>query len=232
MSIHIGAEKGAVAETILLPGDPLRAKYIAENFLNDVVCYNKIRGMYGYTGYYKGKKVSVQGSGMGIPSISIYVHELISEYTVKNLIRIGSCGAMQPDIKLRDILLAMTASTDSNINKLRFNGMDYAPTANFKLLNRAYNAAVKKGINIRAGNILTSDTFYNDNPDSWKLWAKYGVLAAEMETSSLYTIAAKFNVNALSILTVSDSMVTGEATTSQEREKTFTQMIEIALELV
>ena len=232
MSIHIGAEKGAVAETILLPGDPLRAKYIAENFLNDVVCYNKIRGMYGYTGYYKGEKVSVQGSGMGIPSISIYVHELISEYTVKNLIRIGSCGAMQPDIKLRDILLAMTASTDSNINKLRFNGMDYAPTANFKLLTRAYNAAVKKGINIRAGNILTSDTFYNDNPDSWKLWAKYGVLAAEMETSSLYTIAAKFNVNALSILTVSDSMVTGEATTSQEREKTFTQMIEIALELV
>ena len=231
MSIHIGAKEGDIASTVLLPGDPLRAKYIAENFLTDAICYNEVRGMYGYTGTYKGKRISVQGTGMGIPSISIYVNELITSYKVKNLIRIGSCGSMQADIKIRDVILAMSASTDSHINKIRFNGMDYASTANFDLLKKAYDIAIEKGISIKVGSVLTSDTFYNDDPNSWKHWANYGILAVEMETAVLYTLAAKFKVNALSILTVSDSLVTREETTSEERQKTLNQMAEVALEL-
>ena len=232
MSIHIGAKEGDIASTILLPGDPLRAKYIAENFLTDAVCYNEVRGMYGYTGNYKGKRVSIQGTGMGVPSISIYLNELITTYKAKNLIRIGSCGSMQPYIKIRDVILAMSASTDSHVNKIRFNGMDYASTANFNLLKKAYDIALEKDIPIKVGSVLTTDTFYHDDPDSWKHWANYGVLAVEMETAALYTLAAKFKVNALSILTVSDSLVTREETTSEERQKTFNQMVEIALELV
>lgn len=231
MSIHIGAKEGEIASTILLPGDPLRAKYIAENFLTDTICYNEVRGMYGYTGAYKGKRISVQGTGMGIPSVSIYLNELITGYKAKNLIRIGSCGSMQPDIKIRDVILAMSASTDSHINKIRFNGMDYAPTANFDLLKKAYDIALEKDIPIKVGSVLTTDTFYHDAPNSWKHWANYGVLAVEMETAALYTLAAKFKVNALSILTVSDSLVTREETTSEERQKTFNQMVEVALEL-
>jgi purine-nucleoside phosphorylase len=231
MSIHIGAKEGDIAGTVLLPGDPLRAKYIAENFLTDANCYNKVRGMYGYTGVYKGKRVSIQGTGMGIPSISIYLNELITQYKAKNLIRIGSCGSMQPDIKIRDIILAMSASTDSHINKIGFNGMDYAPTANYNLLKRAHDIASKKDIALKIGSVLTTDTFYNDDPNSWKHWANYGILAVEMETAVLYTLAAKFKVNALSILTVSDSLVTREKTASEERQKTFNQMVEIALEL-
>ena len=231
MSIHIGAKEGDIASTVLLPGDPLRAKYIAENFLTDAICYNEVRGMYGYTGTYKGKRISVQGTGMGIPSISIYVNELITNYKAKNLIRIGSCGSMQADIKIRDVILAMSASTDSHINKIRFNGMDYSSTANFDLLKKAYDIAIEKGISIKVGSVLTSDTFYNDDPNSWKHWANYGILAVEMETAVLYTLAAKFKVNALSILTVSDSLVTREETTSEERQKTFNQMVEVALEL-
>ena len=231
MSIHIGAKKGDIASTVLLPGDPLRAKYIAENFLTEAICYNEVRGMYGYTGTYKGKRISVQGTGMGIPSISIYINELITNYKAKNLIRIGSCGSMQADIKIRDVILVMSASTDSNINKIRFYGMDYASTANFDLLKKAYDAALKKNIPIKVGSILTTDTFYNDDPNSWKHWANYGILAVEMETAALYTLAAKYKVNALSILTVSDSLVTREETTSEERQKTFSQMIEVALEL-
>ncbi|HDK26205.1 MAG TPA: purine-nucleoside phosphorylase [Candidatus Atribacteria bacterium] len=232
MSIHIGAKEGDIASTILLPGDPLRAKYIAENFLTDAVCYNEVRGMYGYTGNYKGKRVSIQGTGMGVPSISIYLNELITTYKAKNLIRIGSCGSMQPYIKIRDVILAMSASTDSHVNKIRFNGMDYASTANFNLLKKAYDIALEKDIPIKVGSVLTTDTFYHDDPNSWKHWANYGVLAVEMETAALYTLAAKFKVNALSILTVSDSLVTREETTSEERQKTFNQMVEIALELV
>jgi len=231
MSIHIGAKEGDVASTVLLPGDPLRAKYIAENFLTDAICYNEVRGMYGYTGTYKGKSVSIQGTGMGIPSISIYVNELITNYKAKSLIRIGSCGSMQADIKIREVILAMSASTDSHINKIRFNGMDYAPTASFNLLKRAHDIALEKDIPIKIGSVLTSDTFYNDDPNSWKHWANYGILAVEMETAVLYTLAAKFKVNALSILTVSDSLVTKEETTSEERQKTFNQMVEVALEL-
>ena len=232
MSIHIGAKEGDIASTVLLPGDPLRAKHIAENFLTDAICYNEVRGMYGYTGTYKGKKISVQGTGMGIPSISIYLNELITNYKAKNLIRIGSCGSMQADIKIRDVILAMSASTDSHINKIRFNGMDYASTANFGLLKKAYDIALEKDISVKVGSVLTSDTFYHDDPNSWKHWANYGVLAVEMETAVLYTLAAKFKVNALSILTVSDSLVTREETTSEERQKTFNQMVELALELV
>jgi purine-nucleoside phosphorylase len=230
MSIHIGAKENEIASTVLMPGDPLRAKFIAENMLDNVICYSEIRGMYGFTGNYKGKRVSVQGSGMGVPSISIYVNELISSYNVKNIIRVGTCGSFKAEVKVRDIILAMASSTDSSINKIRFNGMDYAPTASFKLLNKAYEIAKTKGIDAKVGNILTCDTFYGDDPNAWKLWANYGVLAVEMETSALYTLAAKFNINALTILTVSDSLVTNELTTSEERQKTFTQMIEIALE--
>lgn len=231
MSIHIGAKENEIASTVLMPGDPLRAKFIAENMLENSICYSEIRGMYGFTGTYKGKRVSVQGSGMGVPSISIYTNELITSYNVKNIIRIGTCGAMQPDIKVRDIILAMSSSTDSSLNKIRFHGMDYAPTASFKLLMKAYESAKEKGIAVRAGNILTADSFYGDDPDSWKLWAKFGVLAVEMETSALYTLAAKYNIDALTILTVSDSMVTHELTTAEERQNTFTKMVEIALEL-
>ncbi len=231
MSIHIGAKEGDIASTVLLPGDPLRAKYIAENFLADAICYNEVRGMYGYTGLYKGKRISVQGTGMGIPSISIYVNELIANYKTKNLIRIGSCGSMQADIQIRDVILAMSASTDSSINKICFHGMDYASTANFVLLKKAYDCALEKDISVKVGSVLTTDTFYSDDPNSWRHWANYGILAVEMETAVLYTLAAKFKVNALSILTVSDSLVTKEETTSEERQKTFNQMVEIALEL-
>jgi len=231
MSIHIGAKEGEIAKTVLLAGDPLRAKNVAETMLEGATCYNNIRGMLGYTGTYKGKRVSVQGSGMGIGSIGIYASELITFYGVENLIRIGSCGAMQPEIKLYDIIIAMTASTDSSFNKVVFNGMDYSPAADFSLLKRAYDAACVKGIDARVGNILSTDTFYSENPDGWKLWAKYGVLAVEMETTALYSIAARHRARALTILTVSDSLVTGEKTSSQEREKSFTGMVEIALEL-
>ncbi|HBG15635.1 MAG TPA: purine-nucleoside phosphorylase [Firmicutes bacterium] len=231
MSIHIGAAVGEVAETVLLPGDPLRAKFIAERYLEEVFCYNQVRGMYGYTGKYNGKRVSVQGSGMGMPSLSIYAHELITCYGVKKLIRVGTCGAMQPEIKVRDLILAMSASTNSHVNRLRFQGMDYAPTASFELLQQAYTVACAKGIKVRAGNIFSTDTFYNEVPELWKLWAKFGVLAVEMETAELYTLAAKFKVNALSVLTVSDSLVSSVETTADEREKSFTEMMEIALEI-
>jgi purine-nucleoside phosphorylase len=231
MSIHIGAEKGEIAKTVLLPGDPMRAKFIAENFLEDAKCYNEVRGMYGFTGKYQGKTISVQGTGMGMPSLSIYVNELISFFGVENLIRVGSCGSMNEKAAIRDVILAMGACSNSKINELRFSGADFAPIASYHLLNRAYQAATEKGKNVKVGNILSSDSFYGDDPESWKVWNRYGVLAVEMETAELYTLAAKFGVNALTILTVSDSVINGEATSSEEREKTFTDMIEIALEL-
>ena len=232
MSIHISAEPGDIAPTVLLPGDPLRAKYIAENYLKETYCYNQIRGMHGFTGRYKGKLISVQGTGMGIPSISIYLHELITQYQARNLIRIGSCGSLQSEIKVRDIILAMSASTDSSMNKIRFQGKDYAPTACYQLLRKAEKIAEQNHLGINIGNVLTTDIFYHDNPNHWKIWATYGALAIEMETAALYTIAAKFKARALSILTVSDSLITGEETTSEEREKTFNQMAEMALDLV
>lgn len=229
MSLHIAAKSGEIAKTVLLPGDPLRARHIAETMLENAICYNEIRGMLGFTGYYKGKKVSVQGTGMGIPSIAIYAHELISSYKVRSLIRVGSCGAIQPDLKLRDIILAMSSSTDSSFNKRRFRDMDYAPTASFHLLKKAYDVATNFGIEVKVGGILSSDNFYNADLEEWKLWADYGVLAIEMETTALYSIAAKNKVDALTILTVSDSLVTGEDEPADAREKAFTQMFEIAL---
>ena len=231
MSLHIGASKEDIAETVLLPGDPLRAKFIAENILKNAVCYNEIRGMYGFTGIYKGKRVSVQGTGMGIPSHLIYVTELIKEYNVKKLIRIGTCGSIQSDIKIRDIILAMSASTDSSFNTYTFGGRIYAPTANFELLQKAYKITLKLDKNPKVGNILSSDIFY-DEPDFLKIWAKYGVLAVEMETAALYTLAAEFGVKALTILTVSDNLITDEHISVEERQKKFNEMIKIALELV
>ena len=232
LQYHIRCRPGDVAETVLLPGDPLRAKFLAEKYLEDAVCYNQVRGMLGYTGTYKGRRVSVQGTGMGMPSHSIYVHELICDYGVKQLIRIGSCGALQPDIALRDIILATCSSTDSSMNRIRFVRKDFAPPASFRLLKQAYDFAEKHAISVRVGNILSSDSFYDDDdPGSWKLWASYGVLAVEMETSALYTLAARFGVDALSILTVSDSIVSGEAAPAEDREKTYTDMMEIALDL-
>jgi len=231
MSLHIEAKKGEIAETVLLPGDPLRAKWIAETFLNEVVLYNDVRGMLGFTGTYKGNRISVQGTGMGIPSTLIYTHELINEYGVKNLIRVGSAGSYQKDVKIRDIVIAMSASTNSGLNTMRFNGADYAPTASFKLFKKAIEIADNKNIPIKAGGILSSDEFYADDFESYKKWAAYGILCVEMETSGLYTVAAKHNVNALSILTISDSLVTKEKTSADEREQTFKEMIEIALEL-
>ena len=230
MSIHIGAKLGDIAETVLLPGDPKRAKWIAENYLENPFCYTDIRGMLGFTGTYKGKKVSIQGTGMGIPSISIYITELMKDYGVKNLIRVGSAGSYQKDVKVRDVVIAMSTSTDSNINNRRFNGANFSPTANFELFKTALKVAEEKNIKIKAGNVLTSDEFYNDNSDYYKKWADFGVLAVEMETAGLYTLAAKYKTRALSILTISDSLVSPEITSAEEREKTFSEMIELALE--
>lgn len=229
MSVHIGAKLGEIAETVLLPGDPLRAKYIAETFLEDTHMYNEVRNMFGYTGTYKGYPISVQGTGMGVPSISIYVNELINSYDVKKLIRVGTAGAIQKDVKVRDVILAMSASTDSQMNRLTFGGIDYAPTANFELLLKAHQAGVAKGLQLKVGNVFTADHFYNDNSDLEK-WAKYQILAVEMETAALYTLAAKFSRQALSVLTISDHIITGEETTAEERQTTFNDMIEVALE--
>ena len=231
MTVHIGAKKGDIAETILLPGDPLRARFVAEKYLNNPVCYNEVRGMYGYTGYYKGKRISVQGTGMGMPSIGIYSHELIVDYGVKNLVRIGSCGSFNKNIKVRDVLLAMSASTNSNFASQYDLPGTFAPTASYELLEKAKKNADEKGIPVKVGNILSSDIFYDANPDAWKKWAAMGVMGVEMEAAALYMNAAKLGANALAILTVSDSLVTHELTTSEEREKTLTDMMEIALEL-
>jgi len=225
------AKKGVIAETILLPGDPLRAKFIAETYLEDVVQFNTIRNAFGYTGTYKGKKISVMGTGMGMPSIGIYSYELIHFYGVKNLIRIGSCGALQENLKLYDILIGMGACTNSNYQKQYNLPGSFAPIASYELLQKAVDTAKKANTKVHVGNILSSDIFYDDDQDSWKQWAKMGVLAVEMEAAALYMNAIKAGVNALCILTVSDSLVTHEVTTSQERQNAFTKMMEIALEL-
>ncbi|WP_445491145.1 purine-nucleoside phosphorylase [Niallia sp. 03133] len=229
MSVHIGAKENEIAETVLLPGDPLRAKYIAETFLENATCYNEVRNMFGYTGTYKGKRISVQGTGMGVPSISIYINELMASYNVQNLIRVGTCGAIQQDVKVRDVILAMSASTDSQMNRLTFGGVDFAPTANFELLKKAYDTGVEKGLSLKVGNVFTADMFYNDNSELEK-WAKYQILAIEMESAALYTLAAKYNRKALSVLTVSDHILTGEETSADERQTTFNDMIEVSLE--
>lgn len=229
MSTHINAPEGAIAQSILLPGDPLRAKFIAENFLENPVCYNEVRGMFGFTGTYKGKKVSVQGTGMGQPSLSIYVNELFQFYNVQTAIRVGTCGAINKDIHVRDTILANSACTDSAIITQRFGNLHYAPSANFDLLYTAYNKAKENNINVAVGPCASSDLFYDDN-SNWKKWAEYGVLGVEMEAAELYTLAAKYNRKALAILTVSDHIITGEQTTAEERQVTFKDMIKIALE--
>jgi purine-nucleoside phosphorylase len=233
MSTHIGAEAGQIAERVLLPGDPLRAKWIAETYLKDARCYSTVRNMLGFTGTYDGVEVSVQGSGMGMPSASIYAHELINDYGVKALIRVGSCGAIQDSLKLRDVVAAIGSSTDSNMNRARFDGLiDYAPVADFGLLRTAVDVAAAQGIAMRVGPILAADAFYTDRPDLYDRLADYGVLAVEMESAALYTIAARFGAKALTLLTVSDHIKTGERTTAQEREQTFSQMVEVALKTI
>ncbi|MCH5290987.1 MAG: purine-nucleoside phosphorylase [Treponema sp.] len=232
MSTHINAPEGAVADAVLLPGDPLRAKFIAEHFLENATCYNEVRGMYGFTGTYNGKRVSVQGTGMGQPSLSIYVNELFQFYGVQTAVRVGTCGAIQPDIALRDVVLAQGACSDSGLNTMRFNGLHFAPIADFGLLRRAADsAAAVTGKPAHVGLCVSSDLFY-DTAENWKLWARYGALGVEMETAELYTLAAQFHRRALSVLTVSDHILLGGQTTAEERQKTFTGMVTIALETV
>lgn len=228
---HNSAIKGQIAETVLLPGDPLRAKFISENFLNDAESFNAVRNMFGYTGTYNGRKVSVMGTGMGCPSIGIYSYELIHIYGVKNLIRVGSCGAFDPKLNLYDIVLAIGASTDSNYaSQYKLPGT-YSATASWELLSRAKKIADDAGIPATVGNVVSSDIFYNDDPESWRGWAKMGCLAAEMETFALYCNAARAGANALTILTVSDSIANHTETTPEQREKGFKDMMKIALEL-
>ena len=227
MSLHIAAKPGEVAERILLPGDPLRAKWVAENFLTDPVQYNSVRNMFGYTGNYKGERVSVQGSGMGIPSISIYVHELFTEYNVQRAIRIGTCGAIQDETKVGDLILALSASTDSAINRRATNGLDFAPHCDFHLLKSAYEVAKKYRVHV--GGVSSMDQFY-DTTDALAKLREYNVLALEMEASALYTLAARFKRQALAVLTVSDHVITHEAMDATARERTLKEMVEVGLE--
>lgn len=228
---HINAEKGDIAETILLPGDPLRAKFIAETYLENPVLFNEVRNMFGYTGTYKGKRISVMGTGMGTASIGIYSYELIHEFGVKNLIRIGSCGAYSEDLELFDIVLGMGASTNASYADQYEIPGTFSAIASWDLLYKAKKIAEEKNIDVKVGNILTSDIFYNDTPNVYEKWSKMGILAVEMEAYALYCNAAEAGVNALTILTVSDSLVKEMRTTTEQREKSFTQMMEIALEL-
>ena len=233
MSLHIDAKDGEIAETVLASGDPLRAKFIAENFLEKVHCYNEVRNMLGFTGYYKGKRVSVQGTGMGQPSLAIYAQELVDAYQVKKIIRVGTCGALEEGIDLGQVIMAQGSSTDANINKLTFHGLDYAPLADFDLLLEAYQKAGELGIPVRVGGIFSTDFFYFKNdPERWGPWREHGILCTDMETSMLYTLSAKAGVKALSILTVSDNIITGAASSVKDREQAFASMVEIALEIV
>ncbi|MGL5647280.1 MAG: purine-nucleoside phosphorylase [Clostridium sp.] len=229
---HIGAQIGDIAETILLPGDPLRAKFIAENFLENPVQYNTVRGMLGFTGTYKGKRISVQGTGMGMPSIGIYSYELIHFYGVKNLIRIGSAGAIDESLKLHDIVIGMGSCTDSNFASQYNLPGTFAPIASYKLVQGAVNAAKELNIEAKVGNILSSDVFYGENGlDTLRSWQKMGALAVEMESAALYMNAARAGVNALCMLTISDCPFTGELTSAEERQTAFTNMMKVALEM-
>lgn len=225
MSTHIGAQAGDIAPLVLMPGDPLRAKWIAETFLEDARCYTEVRGMYGFTGTWQGHRVSVQGSGMGQPSMAIYANELLREYDVTTIVRVGSCGALSEKLAVRDLVIASGACTDSSMNRIAFEGLDYAPVADFGLLRDAAAAAPEAHV----GLIFSSDSFYSARPELTARMVGYGVLAVEMEASALYTLAAKYGARALAICTVSDHVVTGEETTAQEREQTFSRMVEVAL---
>ena len=229
MSTHIGASSGDIAPVVLMPGDPLRAKWIAETFLDDPRCYTEVRGMLGFTGTWHGTPVSVQGSGMGQPSLAIYAQELFREYDVRSIVRVGSCGALVESLAVRDIVIASGACTDSSMNRVTFDGLDYAPVADFGLLRAAVEAAEHRGTDVRVGLVFSSDSFYASRPELTRRMVDYGVLAIEMEASALYTIAAQHDRRALAVCTVSDHIVTGEQTSAAEREQTFGEMVEIAL---
>ncbi|HET7432723.1 MAG TPA: purine-nucleoside phosphorylase [Nocardioides sp.] len=229
MSTHIAAAAGEIAPVVLMPGDPLRARWIAETFLDDARCYSEVRGMFGFTGTWHGQPVSVQGSGMGQPSLAIYVNELFTSYDVQAVVRVGSCGALTEKLELRDIVIASGACTDSSMNRIAFEGLDYAPVADFGLLRGAVEAAEQRGTDVHVGLLFSSDSFYAARPELTARMVGYGVLAVEMEASALYTLAAKHGRRALAICTVSDHVVTGAETTAAEREQTFGEMVELAL---
>ena len=230
MTVHIGAEPGQIAETVLMPGDPYRAKWAAETFLKDAELVNEVRGMLGYTGMWNGHRVTIQGSGMGMPSLSIYANELISQFNAQTLIRIGSCGGMQPHVGIRDVIIAMTASTITSPSAGIFKEFNFAPCANWELLSAAVKAAENKGSKTHVGGIYSSDVFYAERPDLDEQMVRHGILGVEMEAAELYTLAARHGRRALAVLTVSDHLQTGEALPSEDRERTFGDMVEIALE--
>ncbi|MEM1073535.1 MAG: purine-nucleoside phosphorylase [Pseudomonadota bacterium] len=230
MTIHIGAAAGDIAETVLMPGDPYRAKWAAQTFLEDALLVNEVRGMLGFTGLYKGNRVSIQGSGMGMPSLSIYANELITEYGAQTLIRIGSCGGMQPHVGVRDVILAMSATTITTPSSAIFRDVNFAPTADFELLSAAVSAARAKATRVHIGGIYSSDVFYAERPDLDEQMVRHGILGVEMEAAELYTLAARHGRRALAVLTVSDHLQTGEALPAEDREKSFGDMVEIALE--
>ena len=234
MSTHIAAAPGEVAPHVLMPGDPLRAKGIAATFLEDATCDSTGRGMLGFTGSYRDARVSVQGSGMGQPSLAIYANELLREYDVRTIVRVGSCGALSERLKVRDVVIASGACTDSSMNRIRFEGLDYAPVADFALLRAAHDAAVARGLEGRTvvGLIMSSASFYHPRPELTARLTRYGVLAVEMEASALYTLAAEHGARALTVCTVSDHIVTGEETSAEERERTFGEMVQVALDAV
>lgn len=230
MTVHIGANKGDIAETVLMPGDPLRARWAAETFLHAPRLVNEVRGMLGYTGTYKGTPVTIHGSGMGMPSLSIYANELIRDYGAKTLVRIGSCGGMQPHVKIRDVILAMSATSLNTPSMGIFREVNFAPTADWSLLSAAVTAARALGTTPHVGGIYSSDVFYDERPDLTEQMTRHGILGVEMEAAELYTVAARFGARALAVLTVSDHLQTGEALPSSERQSSFGDMVRIALE--
>lgn len=230
MTIHIGANSGDIAETVLMPGDPLRAKWAAETFLDDPMLVNDVRGMLGYTGTWRGNRVTIHGSGMGMPSLSIYANELIRDFGAKTLIRIGSAGAMQEAIKLRDVVLAMTSTTLSTPSRGIFKEINFAPCADYGLLSAAHSAALARGLTPHVGGIYSSDVFYDERPDLNEVMERHGILAVEMEAAELYTLAARYGCRALAVLTISDHLKTHEALPSSDRQSSFSDMVEIALE--
>ncbi|WP_273404196.1 purine-nucleoside phosphorylase [Actinobacillus porcinus] len=232
MTPHINAPAGAFADAVLMPGDPLRAKYIAETFLENAEQVTNVRNMFGYTGTYKGRRISVMGHGMGIPSCSIYAKELITEYGVKKIIRVGSCGAVRQDVHVRDVIIGLGACTDSKVNRTRFKDNDFAAIADFELTQAAVQAAKNKGVAVRVGNLFSADLFYTPDVEMFDVMEKYGILGVEMEAAGIYGVAAEFGAQALTICTVSDHIRTGEQTTAEERQLTFNDMIEIALESI
>jgi len=232
VSTHIGAEPGQIAPTVLLPGDPKRAQWIAETFLDDATCYSEVRGMLGFTGTWRGHRVSVQGSGMGQPSMAIYVNELFDQYDVATIVRVGSCGGLSERVQVRDVIIGSGACTDSAMNRITFEGFDYAPVADFGLMRAAVDAAeaTRRDAATHVGLLFSADmSFYASRPELMMRMVDYGVLAVEMEASALYTLAAKYGRRSLAICTVSDHVVTGEETSSDERERTFADMVDIAL---